>query len=67
MEDNTIDFDLAIETSAYYGRQKKQAADTVKEICSLVEKNWRRIAEKHGLQRSEIADMSPAFLKSRQP
>ncbi|MBQ8934072.1 MAG: HipA domain-containing protein [Lachnospiraceae bacterium] len=66
MEDNTIDFDLAIETSAYYGIQKKQAADTVKAICSLVEKNWRRIAEKHGLQRSEIEDMSPAFLKCRQ-
>lgn len=58
---NLIDFDLAVAASKHYGLSTKQATEEVANIKAVVEDNWRRIAKRYDLSRSEIDNMSPAF------
>lgn len=58
--DNTADFDLALETAPFYGigfTKAKQLIDDVKKIGS----QWRKKAKSVGLSSSEQELMSPAF------
>ena len=60
-DDSSIDFDLAIDAALYYGIEKKQAAEEVEKIKTIVRENWQALAKKHGISRGEIERMSPAF------
>lgn len=58
---NLIDFNLALSVAKVYGLTESQAIEELKEIKSIVESNWRRLAGQYGLSRSEIEEMTPAF------
>lgn len=58
---NSIDFGLALSVSRLYDISEKVAKESINEIKNVVEKNWRSLAMKYGLSRSEIEEMSPAF------
>ena len=60
-EDNTIDFDLAIDTAEYYGISDKEAIKITKEISAAVRDNWERVAVSYKLSRDSIERMRPAF------
>lgn len=60
-EDNTLDFDLALETAEFYGIQPTEAKQIISGTKKTVEKNWRPIAESYGLSREAICRMAPAF------
>ena len=60
-DSNAIDFNLALSAAKYYDLTQKQAEEDLKEIKNIVESNWRKLAEKYGISRSEIESMSPAF------
>ena len=61
-EESDLDFELAIRTSAYYGLDEKKAKEIVNEIAENVRDNWKIIAQKYGINRSEIERMRPAFM-----
>ena len=58
---NSIDFGLALSVSKLYDISENVAKESINEIKNIVENNWRSLATKYGLSRSEIEEMSPAF------
>ena len=60
-DNNLIDFNLALSVAKMYGLTETQAQEELQEIKNVVECNWRRLAQKYGLSRSEIEGMAPAF------
>ena len=60
-DSNLIDFNLALSVAKMYGLTDAQALDELKEIKNVVESNWRILAQRYGLSRSEIEGMAPAF------
>jgi serine/threonine-protein kinase HipA len=60
-EDNSISIDLAIETAPYFDVTKENAQKTAKDILSVVQSNWEKIAAGWGLSRGAIEHMRPAF------
>ena len=60
-DNNLIDFNLALSVAKMYGLTDAQALEELKEIKNVVESNWRNLAQKYGLSRSEIEEMAPAF------
>ena len=60
-DNSKIDLNLAIEASKYYGIMKKDAVILADEIIHTVDDNWRALAGKYGISRSETERMSPAF------
>lgn len=60
-DSNLIDFNLALSAAKLYDLTAKQAMEELSEIKNVVETNWKKIAQKYGLSRSEIESMSPAF------
>ena len=60
-DNNLIDFNLALSIAKMYGLSEAQALEELKEIKNVVESNWRSLAQKYGLSRSEIEGMAPAF------
>ena len=60
-DNNLIDFNLALSVAKMYGLTDAQALMEIQGIKNVVESNWRRIAQKYGLSRSEIEGMAPAF------
>lgn len=59
--DSSIDFNLAIEASSYYGLSQKEAEDGVDEIKKIVKNNWKRLAKAYDISRGQIEKMKPAF------
>lgn len=59
--DSSIDFNLAIEASLYYGLSSKEAEDGVDEIKKIVKNNWQRLAKEYDISRGQIEKMKPAF------
>lgn len=59
--DSSIDFNLAISSSKYYGVAEKQAVETVNSIKKCVREKWRILAERYGIGRGEIERMESAF------
>jgi len=59
--DNSISFELAIETSDFYEINVRDAKDIVANIRKTVTANWRALAAGYGLSKSAIERMSPAF------
>ena len=60
-DNNLIDFNLALSVAKMYGLKDTQALEELKEIKNVVENNWRKLAKRYGLSRSEIEGMAPAF------
>lgn len=60
-DSNLIDFNLALSIAKLYGLTETQATNELKEIKNVVETNWRKLAGKFGLSRSETEEMAPAF------
>lgn len=60
-DNNLIDFNLALSVAKLYGLTDAQALEELKEIKSVVESNWRRLAQQYGSSRSEIEGMTPEF------
>lgn len=59
--DSSLSFDLAIETAEYYGIDTNDAKSIVIDIQKIVSENWQELATYHGLSRSAIKRMEPAF------
>ena len=57
----TISVALALETAPYYGLAEKEARRTANEMTDTVRGNWERLVATHGLSRSAIEFMRPAF------
>lgn len=60
-DDNSIDFNLAIEAAEYYNLDKEEAKKLLLKVVDTVNENWKDTAMKYGLNRRAIQDMSPAF------
>jgi len=59
--DNSIDINLALSTHKFYQLEKEEAEKIAAEICLAVSRNWEKTASKHGISRSMIELMRPAF------
>lgn len=62
--ESSIDINLAIDSAKYYGLEKDKAVNIAKGIEIVVRDNWRELAKKNGISRSEIERMAPAFRMS---
>lgn len=61
MDNNLIDFELALSVAKLYEIPQKQALENLEEIKNTVETSWRKLAQYYGLNRGEIEAMAPAF------
>ena len=60
-EDNSIDINLAIETSRFFQLDKNEAKNLAEKICLIVREGWEGTARRYGLSRGQIEIMRPAF------
>lgn len=60
MDDNSLDYELAKSVGVYFRLTKSQMDGILTEVMQSV-KNWRSIAEKIGISRSEQEEMESAF------
>ena len=60
-DNSIIDFDLAVEAAEYYGVDKKQAVKEVELIKDTVKNNWRKLAKKYSIGKSETDRYASAF------
>jgi serine/threonine-protein kinase HipA len=59
--DNSINFELAIETAKYYDISILDARNTVADIRKTINESWQALAVNYGLSKSAINRMKPAF------
>lgn len=59
--DCSISIDLALSTAKYYGLSDKEAKKESRAILMTVKDNWRKLAEKYGISRSDVEYMKWAF------
>ena len=62
-EDNSLDFDLALEVCEYFRLSKDRGEEIISEIKSVV-CTWKDIATKHGISRAEQEIKALAFKKA---
>lgn len=60
LDDNTLDLDLALEVAEYFRLTKEGALKMIEDISDSVT-NWRSVASKHQLPRSEQEIMAKVF------
>ncbi len=60
-DNSIIDFDLAVEAAKYYGVDKKQAVKEVELVKDTVKNNWRKLAKKYAIGKSETDRYASAF------
>lgn len=58
--DNALDLDTALDVSKYFRLSSTQADALIKEVSDAV-KTWETVASHHGINKSEIERMQPAF------
>jgi len=63
-DDNAIDLDLAMEVAPYFRLSEKESRDIIAVVKGAVS-NWRNLAEKIGISRSEMELRSNAFRLAR--
>ena len=61
--DNSLDLDLAIEVSEFFRLGENRAREIIKEVKSSV-RNWKKIATKYGISRSEQELKAMAFQRA---
>lgn len=59
--DNSVDFELAVETAQYYNISMHDARNTVADIQKTISGNWQSLAVEKGLNKDSINRMEPAF------
>lgn len=59
--DNSLKFELALNTCELYGITEDEATKIIDDIKNIVSYHWINIAKKYGLSRSSIEYMKPAF------
>ena len=59
--DNQISVPSAIENAFRFGIEKQTANEIAQKILDTVRNNWEPLAAKHGISRTGIEDMRPAF------
>lgn len=59
--DNSIDIQLALDTAIHYGLKQDEAYKEAENIISIVNNNWRLLAQKYKLSNRKINDMEKAF------
>jgi len=59
-DDNALDLDLALEVSDFFRLSEERAREIIDEVKSSV-RNWRTIASKYGISRSEQDKKATAF------
>jgi serine/threonine-protein kinase HipA len=59
-QNNSLDFQLAMEAGVYFRLNKTQMNNILQEVLSSV-KNWQKLAQKIGIPRSEQEIMASAF------
>ena len=59
--DNSISFELAIETAEYYDISVHDARRTIEDIQKTICENWQTLAAQYGLSKGAISRMKPAF------
>lgn len=62
--DNSLDFNLALDMIKYYGITKEEGNEIINEITTSVSK-WREVASKYNISRTEQELMSVAFKTRR--
>ena len=60
-EDNSLDINLAIETSKFFRLVNNEANSLAEKICLIVRECWEGTARRYGLSRGQIEIMRPAF------
>ena len=60
-EDNSIDINLAIDTSRFFQLDRNEAKNLAEKICLIVRESWEGAARRYGLSRGQIEIMRPAF------
>ena len=61
--DNALDLDLAIEVSEFFRLSERRANEIIREVVSSV-RDWRRIASKYGISRSDQELKALAFSRA---
>jgi len=59
--DNRIDLELALEISEYFGMKRSEAESRLISIQNTIKNNWKSLATKYGIKRSEVENMASAF------
>ena len=60
--DNTLSFDLALETVAFYEIDLEEAKSIITDMKKIISNNWQQIAINYGLSKSEIDRMEMVFI-----
>lgn len=60
-EDPSISVELAVETSKYYDLEENKSKMIADQIVTTVRENWRKLAEKYGISKSNAEYMRWAF------
>lgn len=60
--DSALSLELALEASELYGMSSATAKKDIVEMKKIVSENWRQIATKNGISRSEQSFMESAFV-----
>lgn len=58
--DNSLDFELALSTAAYFGLDTKLSNEIINHTKKIVS-TWPHIATKYGISRSQQEEIAPAF------
>ena len=58
--DNSLDFDLAMSITPYFGLEPAHAESILAEVKRAVS-DWRKLATKYGISKSEQDTMARAF------
>ena len=61
LNDSSISFKLALSVADLFEWTMEDAEKKLENIKEIVDENWRKLAEKYGIRRSEIENMEPAF------
>ena len=59
-EDNSLNLDLALEVAEYFRLKEKNASNIIKKVKTSIS-NWKQLAKKYGIPKSEQELMSKAF------
>lgn len=62
-DDNALDLSIAVQVCSYFQLSEKRALEIINEVQSAVQ-NWRKVATKYGISKSEQELKAMAFMKA---
>ncbi len=60
-DDSSMSFELALSVAKLFEWTIEEAQRELENIKGIVDKSWKKLAEKYGIKRAEIENMEPAF------